>query len=90
AVEAAYLFNCRSLTRGLRLRGLFANPWLWAGLGLTGILQGLMTYWPPLQSMFQTAAIGPADWLRIGAWAVCAVLAVELEKALVALWRRKQ
>ncbi len=81
-VETSYLFNCRSLSRSFWSLGIFSNPWLWGGVALMLALQGLITYWPPLQAAFHTAAIGLADWLRILAWSVIAAALVGAEKAL--------
>jgi Ca2+-transporting ATPase len=42
--------------------GLFRNRWLWAAL-LFGIAsQFLITAWGPAQAIFDTVALGPAEW----------------------------
>src|SRR5574343_923051 len=79
-VEMAYLFNCRSLSHGFWRQGWFSNPWIWAGCGSMAELQLLLTYWPPLAAAFQTAPIGWAEWLQIGAVAWLISLIVGLEK----------
>jgi cation-transporting P-type ATPase F len=79
-VEMLYLFNCRSLTRGFWAVGLFSNLWVWGGIGLQLVLQLLLTYWPPLNDIFQTAPIGWMEWLEIFAFAWFASLVVALEK----------
>jgi len=83
-VEAAYLFNCRSLTRGFWQQGLFSNPWIWAGLGSMIALQLAMTYLPVMNALFGTAPIGAAEWLEILAVALLSSLVVGLEKWLQA------
>ncbi len=77
--EMAYLFNCRSLTRGFWHLGLFSNPWLWGGLISMAVLQLLMTYAPAMNRVFQTAPIGWAEWLSIGAvgWAISLIVGIE-------------
>lgn len=79
-VEVVYLFNCRSLTRSAWRIGLFSNPWVWGGTLCMLALQGLLTYWPPLARLFQTAPIDAAAWGRIVAFAVLAFLVIGLEK----------
>jgi magnesium-transporting ATPase (P-type) len=78
--EMAYLFNCRSLTGGFWRQGVFSNGWLWAGVVTMTGLQLLLTYWPPLNTAFQTAPIGWVEWLEIGAAAWAISLIVGLEK----------
>ena len=79
-VEMLYLFNCRSLTRSFWRLGLFSNPWVWGGVGSMLGLQLLLTYWPPLNGLFQTTPIGLDAWLKIVAVGLLSSLIVALEK----------
>ena len=79
-VEIFYLFNCRSLTRGFWHQGVFSNTWLWAGIAAMIVLQGLFTYWPPLNAVFQTAPIGWQQWAEIVAFALFCSSVIALEK----------
>jgi magnesium-transporting ATPase (P-type) len=79
-VEMLYLFNCRSLTRPFWQIGVFSNPWFWGGLATMAALQLLLTYWPPLNAIFQTAPIGLAEWGEIFAFAWLCALIVGVEK----------
>ncbi len=81
-VEAAYLFNCRSLNHGFWRQGLFSNPWIWGGIGLTLVLQLLLTYLPAMNRLFQTAPIGIGEWTEIAAVAVLCSLVIGIEKRL--------
>ena len=81
-VEAAYLFNCRSLTRGFWKQGLFSNLWLWAGVGSMMLLQLAMTYLPVMNQLFGTAPIGVAEWLEITLVALFSSSVIALEKWL--------
>ena len=82
--EAAYLFNCRYLTASaLSFNGLFGSyKVLIAVLVLLGV-QLLFTYWPPMQTLFGTAALDAAAWLRVLLFGVAVFFIVELEKATV-------
>ena len=66
-IQAFYLVNCRSLRHSILAIGLFRNGWL--GLGIVGVLllQAAITYMPFFNTIFQTAAIGWDEWLRISA-----------------------
>ena len=79
-VEMLYLFNCRSLTRSFWSLGLFSNLWVWGGIGSMALLQLLLTYWPPLNRVFQTAPIGWQAWGEIFAVAIASSLLIGLEK----------
>lgn len=81
-VEAAYLFNCRSLSQGFWKQGLFSNPWLWIGIGTMLALQVALTYLPFMNALFQTAPIGMEEWLTILAIAIVSSLLIGLEKAI--------
>ncbi|WP_295005208.1 HAD-IC family P-type ATPase [uncultured Dechloromonas sp.] len=81
-VEAAYLFNCRSLSQAFWKQGLFSNPWIWAGIGAMLALQMALTYLPFMNALFQTAPIGSEEWLSILAISVLSSLLIGLEKAL--------
>ena len=81
-VEAAYLFNCRSLTRGFWQQGLFSNLWVWGGLGAMLSLRLAMTYLPAMNAAFGTAPIGLPAWAEIGAFALLSSLLIGLEKWL--------
>ena len=81
-VEAAYLFNCRSLSRGFWQQGLFSNLWVWGGLGAMLVLQLAMTYLPAMNAAFGTAPIGLQAWAEIGAFALFSSLLIGLEKWL--------
>ncbi|GBE41106.1 putative cation-transporting ATPase F [bacterium BMS3Bbin09] len=79
-VELFYLFNCRSLTKSMFHVGLFSNLWVYGGIGAMLILQGLFTYLPAMNRMFQSAPIGTEAWIRILAVAFIAFFVVGLEK----------
>ena len=68
--------NARSDERSA-FHGLFRNPWLWAAIALSLLLQFLVVYAPPLQPAFGTVALSPGDWL------LCAVVASSV------LWLRE-
>ena len=79
-VEIFYLFNCRSLTGSFWKLGLFSNLWVWGGIAVMLVLQLLLTYWPPLSKLFQTAPIGWRAWAEITVFAGLCSLLIGLEK----------
>jgi magnesium-transporting ATPase (P-type) len=85
--EVAYLFNCRYLTASaLSINGLFGSrKVLIAVLVLLGV-QVIFTYWPPMQTLFGTATLDAAAWLRILLFGVTIFAIVELEKIVLRQW----
>jgi len=84
AMEALYLFNCRSLSQPALAMPLSGNRWVLAGVALAVALQALFTYVPFMQRLFGSAPIGAAAWLRILAAAAAGFVLVELQKRLEA------
>ena len=82
-IQALYLVNCRSLRHSIWSIGLFRNGWLWLGIVGVLLLQAGLTYWPFLNTIFQTAPIGWDEWLRILGAGLTGVLLVEFQKWLV-------
>ena len=82
-----YLFNSRYIIApSWNWRGLFGSrPVLLACAALL-VLQALFTYAPPLQTLFHTVPLAPADWTRIFIFGLLVFLAVEIEKSIL---RRK-
>ncbi|MGB7819053.1 MAG: cation-transporting P-type ATPase [Ornithinibacter sp.] len=80
AVEAFYLFNCRSLTQSVWRIGLLSNRWVIIGVGVQALAQLLLTYAPAMNRIFGTAPLGWDTWLRILALAAATSLVVEIEK----------
>jgi len=73
------VFNARS-DETSAFRGLFANPWLWAAVGLSLALQAAAIYAPFLQQAFSTVSLSAADWLRCVAVASSVLWLRELGK----------
>lgn len=84
-VEAFYLFSCRSLTRSFWHLGIFSNRWLILGVAAQGVAQLAITYLPAMNTVFGTAPIDAAAWVRIFALAASVSLVVGVDK-----WLRRQ
>ena len=65
AMEIAYLLTCRSLRGSLLSVGLFSNPWIWVGIGVTVVLQMALTYVPVMNEVFGTAPLGWTGWVLV-------------------------
>ena len=50
------------------------------------LLQMLFTYWPPMQALFGSTAIGYDEWILIVAVGVVIYAMVGLEKLLLQRW----
>jgi cation-transporting ATPase F len=84
-VQAAYLLSCRSLDRPV-LRAWPGRSRMFAlGIGLTVVLQLLLTYVPVMNTWFHTAPVGAVSWLWVLGAAAVAFAVVEGDKLL---WRR--
>jgi Ca2+-transporting ATPase len=79
-VEAAYLFNCRSLTRHTWSLGFFTNPLLLTGVACMILIQLAFTYSPLMNHLFNSAPISLGSWGRITAVAMVVFLSTEFEK----------
>lgn len=82
AVEAFYLFNCRSLTRSPFSLGFFSNRWLIVGVAVQALAQLLLTYVPVMNTVFGTAPLSIDAWLRILGIALLASLVIGVEKTV--------
>lgn len=80
--ELFYLFNCRSLSYSMFKVGLFSNLWVIFGVLIMILLQALFTYWPPMQTLFGSEAIGIDEWLLIFAAGLIVYCSVGFEKLL--------
>jgi magnesium-transporting ATPase (P-type) len=79
-----YLFNSRYiLAPSWNWRGLFGSRPVLFAVAILLVLQALFTYAPPLQTLFHTVPLSPADWLRIFAFGLFVFLAVEVEKTIL-------
>ena len=86
-----YLLNSRfKLDSSLSLKAHAGNKYLPLGIGVVVLLQLLFTYAPPLQALFDTAAIP----LRIWPWLFLAgfvfFLVIEMEKLIIRSLRRSR
>ncbi|MFP4080632.1 MAG: cation-transporting P-type ATPase [Ectothiorhodospira sp.] len=79
-----YLFNSRYILESvLNLRGLLGSRPVLIAIGVLVVLQLLFTYAGPFQFLFNTAAIGLSEWVRILVFGLVLFLVVEGEKALL-------
>ena len=84
--EKVSVFAFRSLRlSGWRI-GWFSNPFLLLALAVTLGAQVLAVYWPPLQAMLHTVAIGKEEWVLIGLFALPILVVPEMLKAGFAHW----
>ena len=75
-----YVFSVRSLFTPIWKNGLFTNGWLWLGVLGGVILQILVVYWLPLQTLFGTVALRAFDWLWMAAVSALILILIEAVK----------
>jgi Ca2+-transporting ATPase len=86
--EKVSVFAFRSLRLpGWRI-GWFSNPFLLAALAVTLGAQVLAVYWPPLQVLLHTTAIGATEWQLILAFALPILVVPEILKAVRLAFQR--
>jgi cation-transporting P-type ATPase F len=90
AMEIGYLVNCRSLEHSVLSIGLFTNRLLLLGVSVMISLQLLLTYAPPLQAAFSTAALPATAWLPVIAVGIVLSALVGMEKAVTARRGRRR
>jgi Ca2+-transporting ATPase len=73
--QVFYMLNCRSLRDSMLRIGVFSNPWVFVGIGITLALQLAFIYAPPLQSVFGTA---PLDASELGISALAGVVTLPI------------
>jgi calcium-translocating P-type ATPase len=81
--EIFYLFNSRYITAPVFNRaGLLGNRYILLAVGLLLLFQAAFTYLAPMQSLFGTAPLDAAIWMRIVLVASSVLVLVEFEKAV--------
>jgi magnesium-transporting ATPase (P-type) len=82
--QVFYLLNSRYLLdSSFSLTAHFGNKYLPVGIGAVIILQLLFTYAPPLQRLFDNAAIPLRVWPWLFAGGIVFFLVVEMEKLII-------
>jgi magnesium-transporting ATPase (P-type) len=89
-IEAAYLFNSRTLTQPAGSVGWFSNRWLLIGVASMAVLQVLYTYAPVMNNLFGSAPLGVDEWVPILIVGVATFVIVEVEKAIRARFGRSR
>ncbi|MFB9241684.1 cation-translocating P-type ATPase [Massilia antarctica] len=79
--------NCQSASRSVLQFGILRNRWLIGGLALSIVLHAGVLYWPPLNALFHTLPIPPANLLPLVALASSVLWVEELRKWGVRLRR---
>jgi Ca2+-transporting ATPase len=77
------MLNCQSATRSALRLGVLRNRWLVGGLLLSVVLQALVLYAPPMNTLFHTVPLAPTALLPLLALASSVLWAEELRKLVV-------
>lgn len=83
-MEVFYLFSVRYVHgSSLTLRGVLGTRAVLIGVAIVTVAQLLLTYWGPLQRLFETAAVTFKDGVVIIGVGVVLLFVIEIEKRLV-------
>jgi magnesium-transporting ATPase (P-type) len=89
-LEIFYLFSVRYLhMTSITARGLLGTRAVLLGIAVAMAAQALFTYAPPLQALFDTRPVAPADGALILGLGVALLVLLEAEKLLRRGWRRR-
>jgi magnesium-transporting ATPase (P-type) len=88
ATQIGNLFAHRSEVNSLWSVGLGGNPFLWWGVASEVAFVLAVLYLPWLQGIFDTAPLGPQQWLLVLAWTPALLVADEIRKALLRARRK--
>jgi Ca2+-transporting ATPase len=87
------LFNAlaiRSERQSIFILSPSTNWYLYGAVGIAGLLQVVVIYFPPFQEIFKTAAVTGIELVVSLGVASSILFAIEIEKGLLYLWARKK
>jgi P-type Ca2+ transporter type 2C len=76
-------WNCKSATRSVFSRDMFANLWLLLALFIVVLLQFLAIYTAPLQKILHTVPLNLNDWLIIVSISLSIIVVEEVRKGFM-------
>ena len=83
ATQIGAVLGCRTDRVSIFRVGFLTNRLVLVGIAVELTLLGALIYLPVLHGIFNTAPIGPVEWLFVFAWTPVIFLADELRKALL-------
>jgi Ca2+-transporting ATPase len=83
AGQVGNLFACRSEVQSIFQFGFFSNRLIWIGLAVEMVLLLAIVYFPPLQRIFSTMALGYQEWLPLLFCPLLLIGAEEMRKRFV-------
>lgn len=86
--QIGMVMNCRTETQSVFKAGLFSNRRVLFGIGFEILLLSAIIYLPFLQQVFNTAAIGVADWLFLIVLPFLILGLEEIRKAIVRKFKK--
>ena len=81
--ELFHALNAKSWEESIFTKNFFSNIYVLGGITLAAVSAIVVIYFPPLQSIFGTAALGLYDWIPILIVSLSAIFFVELQKILL-------
>jgi magnesium-transporting ATPase (P-type) len=80
--ETFYLFSARALLLPAWSVPLFANAWLWVGIGAMLVVQAAFAHAPLMNQLFHSAPLDASAWMRVLAAGAAVLVVVEIEKGI--------
>jgi magnesium-transporting ATPase (P-type) len=89
AAQVFYLINSRFIVNSsLSVRAFIGSRAVLIAIAVLVIVQGIFVYAPPMQYLFGTTAMSPADWGRVLVFGAIVFMLVEAEKTVLRRRRR--
>src|SRR5574341_67678 len=76
-----HALNNRSEDKSVFALGLWTNKPLLATVGLSGLLQAGLVFWPPVQNVFKVSPFDPEHWLLAFGIGILPLIGMEFSKA---------
>jgi Ca2+-transporting ATPase len=83
--QVGAVMGCRTDHASIFRIGIFTNRLVLWGIAVELLLLGILIYTPFLQPIFNTAPIGPREWIYLFAWTPVIFLLDELRKVILRL-----
>jgi len=83
-----FTFGCRSQRYTMPELGVFSNPWLFAAIAISSLLQLTIMTLPFTQKIFELATHLTWEWMLIMVLSMIPVTVIEVQKLVLAKWRK--
>ena len=84
-----HVFDMRDSRSGFVVNEVTRNPWVWAALGLCGVLLVIPPYWPPMAELLGVTHPAPATWGIVVGCSLAPTLLIQSMRLAMRVIRRR-